>query len=123
MENLLNLSFANTIWQIVLPLVLMILDIITGYYNAWKDNDVKSSKMRDGIGKKIAELVYILLGFLFARAFNLDAISHFISIYIIYMEIMSVAENCKKLGIGLPKQLSDKLNNENREESDERKDI
>lgn len=110
MENLLNLSFASTLWQIILPLVLMVVDIITGYYNAWKNNDIKSKKMRDGIGKKMAEMVYILLGFLFSYAFNIQAISYFISIYIIYMELMSVAENCKKLGVDMPKQFSDKLN-------------
>ena len=110
MDNLLNLSFANTIWQIILPLVLMVVDIITGYYNAWKTNNIKSQKMRDGIGKKIAEMVYILLGFLFSYAFNVQGISYFISIYIIYMELMSVAENCKKLGVIMPKQISDRLN-------------
>ena len=110
MENLLNLTFVNTMWQIILPLILMVLDVITGYYNAWKSKNIKSSKMRDGIGKKIAEVVYILLGFLFSVAFGLQGISYFICIYIIYMEIMSVAENCKKLGVELPGKLNEKLN-------------
>ena len=109
MNNLLQLNFASTIWQIVLPLVLMVIDIITGYYNAWKNNEVQSKKMRDGIGKKIAELTYILIGFLFAEAFNVSPISQFVSIYIIYMELVSVAENCKKLGVKMPKMISDKL--------------
>ena len=30
MNNLLQLNFASTIWQIVLPLVLMGVDIVTG---------------------------------------------------------------------------------------------
>lgn len=109
MNNLLNLTFASTIWQIILPLVLMIVDIITGYYNAWRNDNVCSKKMRDGIGKKIAELTYILIGFLFAEAFNVGPISQFVSIYIIYMELISVAENCKKLGVKMPKAISDRL--------------
>ena len=109
MDKLLDLNFASTVWQIILPMVLMIADIITGYYNAWKNDDVCSKKMRDGIGKKIAELTYILVGFLFAKAFNVQSISSFVSIYIIYMELVSVAENCKKLGIKMPKIISDKL--------------
>lgn len=113
MNELLKLNFANQIWQIVIPLVLMGCDIITGYYNAWKKKKVKSAKMRDGIGKKIAELVYILIGFLFSYAFNLQIISYFVCIYIIYMELVSVAENCDKLGIKLPKFISEKLNEEN----------
>ena len=109
MNNLLQLNFADTIWQIVLPLVLMGVDIVTGYYNAWKYNEVQSKQMRDGIGKQIAELTYILIGFLFAEAFNVSPISQFVYIYIIYMELVSVAENCKKLGVKMPKMISDKL--------------
>lgn len=115
MEELLKLEFANIGWQIGLPLILMVVDIITGYYNAWKNNDVKSAKMRDGIGKKIAEICYIVIGFLFGLAFNLKAVSIFVSIYIIYMELMSVAENTKKLGVPMPKILADKLNNDKEE--------
>lgn len=109
MNNLLELTFVDTIWQIILPLVLMAVDIITGYYNAWEKKEIQSTKMRNGIGKKIAEIAYILIGFLFSRAFDVTAISQFVSIYIIYMELVSVAENCKKLGVKMPKIISDKL--------------
>ena len=122
MNNLLELNFASTIWQIVLPLVLMGVDIITGYFNAWKNNEVQSKKMRDGIGKKIAELTYILIGFLFAEAFNVSPISQFVSIYIIYMELVSVAENCKKLGVKMPKIISEKLKAEASENTKTKKD-
>lgn len=111
MQELLKLQFVNIGWQIGLPFILMIVDIITGYYNAWEKKEIKSSKMRDGLGKKIAEISYILIGFLFSIAFNMPAISIFISIYIIYMELMSIAENTAKLGVPMPKILSDKLNN------------
>ena len=111
MEELLKLHFTSKIWIMILPLILMIVDIITGYYNAWRKNEISSSKMRDGIGKKIAEICYIILGLLFSIAFGIQAISYFISIYIIYMELMSVAENCKKLGVEVPK-LDKKLNND-----------
>jgi len=72
---------------------------------------VDSSKMRDGIGKKCAELVYILLGVLFKLAFGLSSIMYFLVIYISYMEINSIAENCDKLGFKLPDTIKDKLNN------------
>lgn len=111
MSELLKLHFTSQVWLVILPLILMVVDIITGYYNAWKNNEVSSSKMRDGIGKKIAEVCYIILGILFSVAFGIQAISYFISIYIIYMELMSVAENCKKLGVSMPTELEKKLNN------------
>ena len=61
MKYLQNLEFTNVIWLFALPLLLMLIDIVTGYINAWKSKNIDSSKMRDGIGKKCAELVYIFL--------------------------------------------------------------
>lgn len=114
MEALMELHFTNIVWCILVPLVLMILDIITGYYNAWKNNDVSSSKMRDGLGKKCAELCYIVVGFLFKFAFGTNSIMYFIVLYVCYMELVSLAENCDKLGIKLPDNISNKLNNNGR---------
>lgn len=111
MEYLQNLGFTSVVWVFVLPLVLMLVDIITGYVNAWRSNNISSSKMRDGIGKKCAELVYILLGVLFKLAFAIDAIMYFLVIYICYMELNSIMENCDKLGFELPKTIREKINN------------
>lgn len=112
MEILEELQFTHTFWAIVLPCILMIFDIITGYYNAWKKKEVSSQKMRDGLGKKLAELVYICIGMLISEAFGVKGIGYFISLYVIYMEFVSIAENCKKLGIALPEKIENKLNNE-----------
>lgn len=110
MEEIMSLKFTSDIWVFLLSLILMAIDIITGYYGAWKNNEISSQKMRDGIGKKIAELCYITIGYLFKLAFGLSAVMYFIGLYIIYMELTSIAENCKKLGIEIP-LLNDKLNN------------
>lgn len=112
MEILEELRFTHTFWAIVLPCILMILDIITGYYNAWEKNEISSKKMRDGLGKKLAELIYIVIGMLISCAFGVKGIGFFISGYVVYMELVSIAENCKKLGVELPKEVADKLNND-----------
>ena len=111
MEDLMNLHFTNIWWTIGVPLTLMILDITTGYYNAWKNNEVSSSKMRDGLGKKCAELCYIVVGFLFKFAFGVDIVMYFMVIYVCYMELVSLTENCSKLGLPMPDKLREKLNN------------
>ena len=116
MESLLNLEFTNVWWAIGVPLVLMVLDIITGYYNAWKNNKVSSSRMRDGLGKKCAEFCYITVGFLFKFAFGINAIMYFMVIYVCYMELVSLTENCSKLGLPIPQKIKDKLNNNNKGE-------
>lgn len=115
MELLEKLEFSHDYWIILLPLVLMVFDIITGYYNAWKTKTISSSRMRDGLGKKLAEIVYIVVGILIGIAFNVRAIEYFISLYVIYMELMSIAENCKKLGVKMPEKLQEKLNNNEKE--------
>lgn len=111
MEELMNLHFTNAIWPFLLPLILMVLDVITGYYNAWKNKAISSSKMRDGLGKKCAELCYIVLGTVFNYAFGTSTIMYFMVIYVCYMELVSLAENCDKLGVPMPQKLKEKLNN------------
>lgn len=117
MEEIINnLQFTHDYWVIILPCILMVMDIITGYYNAREKKEVSSSKMRDGLGKKLAELVYIVIAMFISMAFNVKAVFYFISLYVIYMEIVSIAENCKKLGLAMPDFIKDKLNNKGSDE-------
>lgn len=111
MDELMNLHFTSNLWIFILPLALMILDVITGYYNSWKNNEISSSKMRNGLGKKCAELCYVVLGTLFNFAFGISAIMYFMVIYVCYMEIVSLFENCAKLGLPMPNRIKEKLNN------------
>ena len=114
MEQLLyNIHFTNTAWVFILPIVLMVLDIITGYCNAWKNSEISSSKMRDGLGKKCAELCYIVVGVLLKFAIGVDLALQVLIVYVCLMEITSLAENCDKLGVHLPEWLKKKLNNLN----------
>ena len=115
MEYLKNLKFTHDYWALLLPCILMVLDIITGYYNAWKSKTVSSKKMRDGLGKKLAELVYIVAGILISVSFNIKPVGYFISFYVIYMEIVSITENCEKLGLPMPEKVKEKINNKESE--------
>lgn len=113
MEHIENLKFTNDFWVIVLPCVLMLIDVITGYYNAWKSKQVSSSKMRDGLGKKIAEICYIVVGLLVGLAFDVRFITYLIALYVVYMELISITENCSKLGFPTPEFIKEKLNSNN----------
>lgn len=116
MEYIQELKFTKDFWVLLLPCILMLVDVITGYYNAWKTKSISSSKMRDGLGKKIAEICYIIVALFIGLAFNVKAVTYFISLYVIYMELVSVAENCKKLGLAMPPEIEEKLNNHKEEE-------
>ena len=107
------ISFSHKIWYVVLPLILACLDVLTGWLYAWRTNTLDSKKMREGLTKKFGELVYIMVGILLKYAVGLEAIAIFLSFYICLMEVISLAENCDKLGIKMPKFLKDKVNNLN----------
>ena len=112
MENLIqSIQFTNIWWAIITPLILMVVDIVTGYYNAWKNNEVSSSKMRDGLGKKLAELTGVFLGILAKYSIGADPIMYFAIIYVCFMEGLSIIENWEKLGFKMPQKLREKLNN------------
>ena len=110
-EIIQNFHFTNLWWTILAPLILIIIDVLTGIVIAWRNNDFQSAKMRAGLSKKFGELVYVLVGILTKYALGTDLILYFAVGYICLMEISSLAENCDKLGVKMPKQLKDKLNN------------
>ncbi len=112
MEEIINqINFTNMGWCIATPLLLIIIDVLTGMIIAWKNNDFQSAKMRAGLSKKFGELVYVLVGIITKFALGIDMILYFAVGYICLMEISSLAENCDKLGVKMPEKLKEKLNN------------
>lgn len=103
-ELLTQFHFTNDVWTVMLPVVLMLIDIITGLTNAWIKHELDSSILRKGLGKKLGEMAAILVGEMFVVAFDL---THFvadgISLYVIVMELISICENLEKLGVPIPK--------------------
>lgn len=116
MEELIqNIHFTNIWWAILAPMILIIIDVLTGLVIAWRNGDFKSSIMRTGLSKKFGELVYVLVGILTKFALGTELILYFAVGYICLMELSSLAENCEKLGVPINSKLKDKLNN-NKEE-------
>ena len=112
-----NINFTSIWWAIATPLILIILDVLTGIVIAWRNNDFQSGKMRAGLSKKFGELVYVIVGILTKFALGTDLLLYFLVGYISIMEISSLAENADKLGVPMPDKLKEKLNNsDNKEE-------
>ena len=111
-EIIQNIHFTNLWWTILAPMILIVIDVLTGLMIAWKNNNFKSAKMRAGLSKKFGELVYVLVGILTKFALGTDLILYFTVGYICFMEISSLAENCDKLGVKMPEKLKEKLNND-----------
>ena len=103
-ELLNSIHFTNDIWTVMLPVILMCIDIITGITNAWIKKELDSSVLRKGLGKKLGEISAILIGEIFVAGFGLTTlVADGISIYIIVMELISICENLEELGVPIPK--------------------
>lgn len=111
MDFLKDLHFSSDAWAIAVPFIFIGLDILTGLIYAWRDKCFSSTKMRDGLAKKIGEIVIIVLGEVLSYGMGLPKyIMNGIIFYIALMEFMSIIENLDKLDVPMPKKLHDVIN-------------
>lgn len=107
-----HFHFVNENWCFTTPLCMMALDIILGTINAIATKTFKSSRMRVGLSKKSGEIAILVLGELFSFAMGLPKeLMRGVSAYIIFMEFMSIMENCEKSGVPVPKFIKAIVNN------------
>lgn len=94
-----NLHFANSTWEFMLPLILIVADVVTGLIQAFINNNFESKKMREGLYHKVLEVIMIGLGFICSLAFDMHAIHVTVVIYVTMMELGSILENLYLAGI------------------------
>lgn len=111
-ELISNLHFSSPEWALILPMVLIGIDFLTGIIYAFLSKTFQSSKMRSGLSKKVGEIVIIVLGELLSFALGLPKeIMNFLVLYISVMEIMSILENIDKMGVPIPEFIKRSINN------------
>lgn len=98
-----NLQFVNIFWELITPLIFMLADVITGIIQAVINKNLDSKVMREGLLRKAILVVILILSVTLEKAFGMQVISKIVSIYLIVMEILSIAENITKAGINIPK--------------------
>jgi toxin secretion/phage lysis holin len=103
MESIKEIAFTHRYWILLLPLILMAADIITGWIQATINGTWDSTKMRKGLYRKSGELLVIVITYAVSVAISLpfDAAA-FVAGYIIVMEILSVCENLNQAGLPIP---------------------
>ena len=108
--------------MLITYLAIKILDFLSGLLKTWKIKNYKSSKMRDGLIKWIAELIgvifVILIDMLLGLEFYLCGLT--LALFV-YKECGSVIENLGQLGVELPSILKEKLEVLNKEKEEEKK--
>ena len=109
-----TVHFSNPIAALWFPIFLMLVDFLTGYINACIKGTKSSSKMREGGGKKFAEAMCICVAQMATYAMNVsDKLVYLVSFYIIYMELVSIIENIKLLGVKVPADVDDTIGHVN----------
>lgn len=123
-ENILeNMSFQDPSWVLLIPFALMVVDVLTGVVHAWVTGHLKSYRMREGLGRKFGEIMILFIGEIFTAGLNFPYyILKAFSIYIMFMEVVSICENLKKLGVPIPKFVDKALESMNEIIQNGRKD-
>lgn len=129
MEALEQITFTHRYWVLLLPLVLMSCDIVTGWIQATINNTWDSTKMRTGLFRKSGELMVIIISYVIYVAISLPVdIPVWIAGYIVIMEVISICENLDQAGIPMPTWITRKLKkvaddiNKGTEEDEENKE-
>ena len=109
---LLQLKEVDFYRLLILPFILMIIDFVTGIFNAWATGHLKSYKMREGLNKKFAEISMITISVIFTWVLKIpNYISYGITVYVVIMELISICENLDKMGVPIPKFVKRALRN------------
>lgn len=109
-----GLAFSSIQWVWLAPLAMIALDIITGTLcGLLKEKHLRSSVASAGLYKKLGEVAALLAVAVFTYAFGLPhEFVKFFSIYVIYIETLSLFENLDVLGVPVPLFLKERINND-----------
>ena len=108
--DLSHLTYSHIYWIFLLPLIGAGADIITGWIQASVNGTWDSTKMRKGLFRKSGEIMVLLLAYVVHMAIALPVdVPAFFSIYIIIMEVLSVAENLDQAGLPVPHWITKRL--------------
>ena len=91
-------------------MILMIVDIVTGFAKAFKNKDLWSKTSLKGTAKKMLIFCIIILANVVDMILNLNgALVTMTVLYYIAHEGLSIVENCAEMDVLVPEQIKDKL--------------
>ena len=97
---------------LLIALIFIVFDVITGIIKGWKSGSLNSTKMREGLINKIVEIAAILFGYMCEMTLptlgiGIDiAFGHIITVYIVLTEICSIIENFGEISPAVGSMLS-----------------
>ena len=111
LEVVSKIHYANNYWIILMPAISALFDVVTGFIQAQINGIKNSSVMRKGLYRKFAELIVVLFAMVICIAFSFPLkVAAVVSIYVVWMEAQSIAENLKAAGVPVPEWVTTKTN-------------
>lgn len=102
------------LYPVVIALVFNATDLITGIISAVKNKDLQSSKLRDGLFKKVGFMICYFVAWLldtFGKQIGFDIVTPILPVIVLYActtELVSILENVSKINSDiLPDKLMD----------------
>lgn len=106
------IHYKGPIAMVLLPVIFMVIDIITGFSAALYKDKLDSTKMRSGLFKKVGELSSLILVLAIVEMTNVPtSIGPLVSVYICFYELISIVENLSKLGVKVPSFIKTTIDN------------
>lgn len=110
LDKITKITYTHSYWTLLLPIIMMGADVLTGWIQASVNGTWDSTKMRKGLFRKSGEIVILILAYVVQIAIALPInIFIFISIYVCIMEVLSVIENLDQAGLPVPGWITRRL--------------
>lgn len=104
-------------------MILMLVDIVTGFAKALKNQNLWSKKSLKGTAKKMLIFCIIILANIIDMILNLNgALLTMTVLYYIAHEGLSIVENCAEMGLLVPEQIKEKLKVMDQDSKDDKND-
>ncbi len=109
MDIVYSIHYSHNYWIILLPALMAASDVISGLIQAQINGTKNSSVMRKGLYRKCGELGTVMLVWVVCLALELN-IKYVaaVSLYVAFMEGLSILENIKAMGIRVPDWITKK---------------
>lgn len=102
--------YSGDIYIFYCVIILMGIDILTGWVKAFKVGNLWSRKSVYGAGRKMLVIFIVIIANMLDNILQLHgAFLYGIMIYYIATEILSIIENLSEIGFPIPPQIQDKL--------------
>lgn len=103
-----KINFSSLGWSFLLPLILIALDCVSGFLNALNKKALNPTKMREGLYKKLTEILLLIVAAVITKGTTLTPLVYNgVAIYICFTEVTSTLNTISSSGIPVPKFLKD----------------